>query len=155
MAPLGLRLLKRIGESSFWKRTGRVHAWLYRTTGGKVGHSAGQLRNLLLTTTGRKSGASRTVPLTYMADGGRYVLVASNGGADRHPAWYRNLATNPHAAIQVGAQQLTVVAHIAEAAERARLWPQLTAMNPFYSRYEQITDREIPVVVLTPTPDAS
>src|SRR5580765_6356853 len=87
----GQSILKRLGESSFWRRTGRVHAWLYHLTGGTIGHRAGGLRNLLLTTTGRRSGERRTVPLTYMADGDRYVLVASNGGADRHPAWWLNL----------------------------------------------------------------
>src|SRR5215472_3386024 len=93
MCSAGLRLVKRIGESRFWKRTGKVHAALYRMTGGRIGHSAGGVRNLLLTTVGRRSGESRTVPLTYMADGESYVLVASNGGSDRHPAWWLNLAT--------------------------------------------------------------
>ena len=147
---LGLRVLKRVGESSFWRRTGQLHAWLYRVTGGRIGQRAGHLTNLLLTTTGRKSGAARTVPLTYMADGDRYVLVASNGGADRDPAWWLNLEASPRARVQVGPRTLAVVAHRADAAERARLWPRLKAMNPFYAAYEQITAREIPVVVLEP-----
>ena len=146
----GLRLLKRVGESSFWRTTGRLHAWLYRTTGGRIGHRAGSLRNLLLTTTGRKSGAPRTVPLTYMAEGERFVLVASNGGANRHPAWWLNLERNPRATVQVGARTIDVVAHRADGAERARLWPRLKEMNPFYAAYERITPREIPVVVLAP-----
>jgi F420H(2)-dependent quinone reductase len=143
-----LRLLKHIGESGFWRRTGRVHAWLYRQTGGRIGHRAGRLSNLLLTTTGRRSGVARTVPLTYMADGDRFVLVASNGGADRDPAWWLNLRREPHATVQVGTETLAVVAHAADAAERARLWPELKAMNPFYAAYERITARDIPVVVL-------
>ncbi|HJQ82598.1 MAG TPA: nitroreductase family deazaflavin-dependent oxidoreductase [Candidatus Binatia bacterium] len=147
---VGLRLLKAIGESSFWRRTGRLHTWLYRSTGGRIGHRAGQLANLLLTTTGRRSGAERTVPLTYMADGERFVLVASNGGSDRHPAWWLNLREQPHATVQVGSRTLAVVAHQADAVERARLWPKLKAMNPFYAAYERITSREIPVVVLEP-----
>jgi F420H(2)-dependent quinone reductase len=150
MNSFGLGILKRIGESSFWRRTGRLHAWLYRATGGRIGHRAGGLANLLLTTTGRRSGTSRTVPLTYMADGERFVLVASNGGADRHPAWWLNLERNPRATIQVGARTLDVVAHRADASERARLWPRLKTMNPFYAAYERITPREIPVVVLEP-----
>ena len=145
-----LRLLKRVGESTFWHRTGRIHTWLYRATGGRIGHRAGHLSNLLLTTTGRKSGTPRTVPLTYMADGERWVLVASNGGADRDPAWWRNLERNPRATIQVGARTVPVLAHRADAAERARLWPHLKAMNAFYAAYEQITAREIPVVILQP-----
>jgi deazaflavin-dependent oxidoreductase (nitroreductase family) len=145
-----LRLLKRLGESSFWKNVGRVHVRLYRLTGGKVGHSAGGLENLLLTTTGRKSGEPRTVPLTYMRDGESYVLVASNGGSDRAPAWWGNLQKTPRARIQVGSETLDVVAAAAESRERARLWPMLKEMNPFYGRYEQITAREIPVVILRP-----
>jgi deazaflavin-dependent oxidoreductase (nitroreductase family) len=143
-------LLKLLGESGFWRRTGQVHAWLYRRTGGRIGHSAGSLRNLLLTTTGRRSGELRTVPLTYMTDGDRYVLVASNGGSDRHPAWWLNLEQTPRATVQVGSRTLAVVAHRADAAEHARLWPALKKMNPFYGQYERITDRAIPVVVLEP-----
>jgi len=150
MNSVGLGILKRVGESSFWRRTGRLHAWLYRATGGRVGHRAGGLANLLLTTTGRRSGTARTVPLTYMADGERFVLVASNGGADRHPAWWLNLERNPRATIQVGTRTLDVVAHRADASERARLWPRVKTMNPFYAAYERITRREIPVVVLEP-----
>ena len=147
---VGLRVLKAVGESGFWRWIGRVHAWLYQRTGGRVGHRAGHLANLLLTTTGRRSGEARTVPLTYMADGDRFVLVASNGGADRHPAWWLNLKRDPHAAVQVGPRTLAVVAHEADDAQRERLWPLLKAMNPFYAAYERITARQIPVVVLEP-----
>lgn len=149
---VGLSLLKRLGESSFWRHTGRLHASLYRATGGRIGHSAGKLKNLLLTTTGRKSGERRTVPLTYMEDGARWILVASNGGADRHPAWWLNLERDPRAVVQVGARVASVTARRADAAEGARLWPMLKAMNPFYAAYEQITARDIPVVILEETP---
>jgi deazaflavin-dependent oxidoreductase (nitroreductase family) len=145
-----LRFLKVIGESSFWKRTGRLHTRLYRWTGGLVGHSAGSIKNLLLTTTGRKSGAERTVPLAYMLDGESYVVVASNGGSDRHPVWWLNLEKTPRATVQVGREVVKVVARRATAEERARLWPKLTAWNPFYARYEKIAAREIPVVILRP-----
>jgi deazaflavin-dependent oxidoreductase (nitroreductase family) len=143
-------VLKRVGESPFWRVTGKAHAALYRATGGRIGFAAGHITNLLLTTTGRKSGASRTVPLAYLADGDRYVIVASNGGADRHPAWWLNLRMTPRATVQVGAKIQTVVAREAGAAERARLWPMLKTYNPFYAQYEQITQRKIPVVVLDP-----
>jgi deazaflavin-dependent oxidoreductase (nitroreductase family) len=85
-----------------------------------------------------------------MADGDRYILVASNGGADRHPAWWLNLERTPRATIQVGARTLDVVARRAGPEEHARLWPRLKTMNPFYAQYEQITARAIPVVVLEP-----
>jgi deazaflavin-dependent oxidoreductase (nitroreductase family) len=143
-------VLKRVGESPFWRITGKAHAALYRATGGRVGFAAGHITNLLLTTTGRKSGASRTVPLAYMADGERYVIVASNGGSDRHPAWWLNLRMTPRATIQVREQTFTVIAREANADERARLWAALKTYNPFYGQYEQITQRRIPVVVLEP-----
>ncbi len=148
MASAALRVLKLVGESSFWRRAGKLHTKVYRLTGGKVGHRAGKLTNLLLTTTGRKSGKERTVTLAYITDGENYVVVASNGGADRHPAWWLNLEKNPHARIQVGDGGLDVVASKADAEQRARLWPPLKAINPFYASYEKITGREMPIVIL-------
>ncbi len=73
-----------LGQSGFYKNVGRLHTRLYRLSGGRIGHSAGALKNLLLTCTGRKSGEKRTCPLTYLEDGGRFVLIASNGGNDKH-----------------------------------------------------------------------
>ena len=145
-----LRMLKVLGESPFWRTVGNLHAWLYRATGGAVGHTAGQFTNLLLTTTGRRSGDERTVTLAYMPDGTNYIVVASNGGADRHPAWWLNLRAVPRARVQIGKDVVAVTGRAANAAERARLWPKLKEVNPFYARYEQITAREIPVVILEP-----
>ena len=146
----GLRVLKAVGESPFWRVFGKLHTWLYRVSGGSLGHSAGRIKNLLLTTTGRRSGARRTVPLAYIMDGGSYVVVASNGGSDREPAWWLNLQRTPVADVQVGHETVAVVARLAATDERARLWPVLKEVNPFYARYEQITAREIPVVILEP-----
>ncbi len=145
-------LLKFIGESGFWRVFGRLHTRLYRLTGGRLGLKTGSLSHLLLTTTGRQSGQPRTVPLTFLPDGRRYILVASNGGADRHPAWWLNLQHQPRATVQVGAETASVLARGARPEERAELWPRLKAYNPFYGQYEQITDRDIPVVVLDPLP---
>jgi len=136
MGPATLKILKRVGESSFWRRAGHVHTWLYQRTGGKIGQKAGHISNLLLTTKGRKTGKLHTVPLAYMADGEDSVIVASNGGADRHPAWWLNLQQAPQAKVQIGTQSFDVLARLANAGERARLWPQLKAMNPFYASYE-------------------
>ena len=144
------RVLKLVGESPFWRVTGRLHAALYRATGGRIGHSAGQITNLLLTTTGRRSGQPRTVPLAYLGDGERFVVVASNGGADRPPAWWVNLQAHPEATVQVGARVVPVVARAATPDEHAVLWPRLTAVNPFFAQYVQITSRRIPVVLLEP-----
>ncbi len=144
------RVLKVVGESPMWRVTGRIHARVYRATGGRVGHSAGRITNLLLTTTGRRSGQPRTVPLAYLADGDRFVVVASNGGADRPPAWWTNLRAQPSATVQVGSRMLPVVARRATPAEHAELWPRLTAVNPLFAQYARITARQIPVVVLEP-----
>ena len=148
MSSVSQRFWKAVGESGVWKAVGALHTRLYRWTGGRVGHTAGQLRNLLLTTRGRKSGQARTSPLTYLRDGESYVLVASNGGADRHPAWWLNLVAHPDATIQVGKDTIAVTASRATPEERARLWPKLKEYNSFYATYEVITPREIPVVIL-------
>jgi deazaflavin-dependent oxidoreductase (nitroreductase family) len=145
---IGQRVLKTVGESPFWRITGRIHTALYRATGGRVGHAAGHITNLLLTTTGRKSGQARTVPLAYMVDAGRYVVVASNGGSDRPPAWWGNLREQPEAMVQIGSDSILVRGREATAVEHAVLWPRLKAGNPFFAQYEQITTRRIPVVVL-------
>jgi deazaflavin-dependent oxidoreductase (nitroreductase family) len=141
---------KFLGQSSFYKNMGKLHTVLYRWSGGRVGHRTGPVSNLLLTATGRKSGEKRTCPLTYLEDGGRYVLIASNGGNDKHPVWYLNLKAQPHASIEVGPKKLDVVASTAAGEERARLWSAAVRMNPQYATYEGITSREIPVVILTP-----
>ena len=148
MRSLTHRLAKLIGESGFWRGAGKLHARVYRWTGGRLGHKSGGFEHLLLTTTGRKTGTRRTVPLTYITDGERWVLVASNGGADRHPAWWLNLEQTPRATIQVGSETHEVVASRATPEEWATLWPKVKAANPFYGVYEQITPRDIPVVIL-------
>lgn len=144
----GLRFFR---ESGLWRLVSIVHTWLYRLTRGRLGHQAAGLASLLLMTRGRRSGAERTVALTYVPDGADYVVVASNGGADRHPAWWLNLQAEPRATVQVGPDLVPIVAHAADGDERRRLWPMLTAANPFYTRYELLTARAIPVVILRPT----
>ncbi len=144
------RLWKLLGDAGAWRLVGPIHGRLYRLTAGAIGHRTAGLTHLLLTTTGRRSGAPRTVALTYLAHGGEYVLVASNGGSDRHPGWWLNLRATPRAMIQVGARMLAVEARTAAAAEREQLWPLVKAANPFYGLYEAVCTREIPVVVLQP-----
>ncbi len=129
----------------------RVHVFLYRASGGRIG---GRFRKtapvLLLTTTGRKTGKQRTTPLLYVEDGERYAVVASVGGAPTHPGWYLNLRANPAATIQLGRRTLPVTAETAGPEERARLWALATRMYPTYDAYQAKTSREIPVVVLSP-----
>ena len=126
----------------------RVHSVLYRSSNGRIGGRLANSPVLLLSTTGRRSGKQRTVPLLYMMDGRNVVLVASNGGAVKHPTWWLNLQTTPEAWIQIKGVRRRVRAERASAAEKQRLWPRLTAMYPGYQRYQEITKRDIPVVVL-------
>ncbi|MDX6481262.1 MAG: hypothetical protein QOG85_1772 [Gaiellaceae bacterium] len=131
----------------------RAHVALYRASRGRVG---GRIPSgapvLLLTTTGRKSGKQRTLPLLYLEDAGRYVVVASVGGAPKHPAWYLNLVANPTSTIEVGRRKLGVTATTASAEERTRLWPLLVGMYGAYEDYQAKATREIPVVILAPRP---
>ena len=103
---------------------------------------------LLLTTTGAKSGEARTTPLVYSKDGAKVVIIASMGGAPKHPAWYLNLAANPRVTVELGTEKFEATASVAEGAERDRLYAQQAAMMPAFTEYEQKTTRRIPVVVV-------
>jgi deazaflavin-dependent oxidoreductase (nitroreductase family) len=123
---------------------------LYRRTGGRLG---GKMRGspiLLLDHVGRKSGTRRTTPLLYLDDAPDLVIVASAGGRAAHPAWWLNLRAAPETTVQVGAEHRRVRAREANAEERARLWPRLVTMYSDYDVYAARTDREIPVVILSP-----
>ncbi len=135
---------------TMFKIVGGVHRGLYRLTGGKVGGQMKKLPVLLLTTTGRKSGEPRTQPLLYTRSGDDYVVIASKGGAPRHPLWYLNLRANPRAEVTVGRETRTVRARDAEGEERERLWRALADQNPGYDGYAKKTSRQIPVIVLEP-----
>ena len=126
----------------------RVHRFVYRKSGGRIGANLGGSRMLLLEHVGRRTGTLRTTPLLYVADGERLIVAASNAGDDRPPAWWLNLRHKPEAAVQVGRDHYRVRAREADAAERERLWPWLVERNPQYGRYAQRTSREIPVVLL-------
>ncbi len=97
-----------------------------------------------------KSGRPWTTPLTYTRDGDYLVVIASNGGSDRHPAWYLNLKADPRATIQAGHERLSVRAETAGPGQRERLWSLMAAIYPGYESYRKGTKREIPVVVLHP-----
>jgi len=131
-----------------WSVVTRLHRALYRKTGGRIGARLAGMDMLLLTTTGRKSGAPRTLPLACFRDGEQLVIAGTNNGQDHHPAWWLNLEANPQAEVQLGADTFRARAERATGAERERLWPWLKQQNPAYQRYEKRTTREIPVVVL-------
>lgn len=130
---------------------GQEHVEKYRETNGEIGHEwRDGVYTLLLTTTGRTSGETHTTPLIYITDGDDYVIVASKGGADEHPDWYHNLVEDPRVEVQVADEVFTATAGTADAEDRDRLWPPLTDTWPDYDDYAERTDREIPVVILTP-----
>lgn len=129
-----------------------VHRTILKLSGGKVGWSASNMPVLELTTTGRKSGAPRSVMLTSpLQEDDTIVVVASRGGDDQHPAWYLNLRDDPSVQVSYqGAPATPMVASIATAEQRARMWPRITADHRNYAGYQTKTEREIPLVLLEP-----
>jgi deazaflavin-dependent oxidoreductase (nitroreductase family) len=128
---------------------GDAHVRRYRETGGEVGHIWRRgAKTLLLTTRGRKSGNPTTAPLIYEQDGDTYVVVASKGGAPKHPGWYRNLVKDPSVEVQVMDDVFAAQARTATGEERERLWRLAAQQWPDYDAYQRRTDRQIPVVVL-------
>jgi F420H(2)-dependent quinone reductase len=127
-----------------------LNIWLYRLSGGRVMGTMRGAPILLLTTTGRKSGRRRTVPLLYLKDEGTFVIVASFAGAPKHPAWYLNLQADSKVNLQVGSRRFDGAARRASVDEKARLWPRLLAIYPQYADYQKRTPRDIPVVIVSP-----
>ncbi len=129
-----------------------IHRVALKLSFGKLGWSASGMPVLELTTIGRKSGQPRAVMLTSpVQEGDKVVIVASRGGDDTNPAWFVNLRDNPDVQVALGGKpKAPYTATIADADERARLWPKITADHKNYAGYQTKTDREIPVVVLTP-----
>jgi deazaflavin-dependent oxidoreductase (nitroreductase family) len=126
----------------------RTAVWLYRRSGGKIGGTMNGAPVLLLTTTGRKSGRPWTVPVLYQAVGDRWVIIASNGGNPRHPAWWLNLRSQPAASVQIGRETYPVTAVETAGEERERLWRRMADMYKGYEEYARKTTRAIPVVLL-------
>jgi deazaflavin-dependent oxidoreductase (nitroreductase family) len=143
-------MARRLLVRSATRYLGALHRVLYRVSGGRIGGRLWDLPVVLLTTTGRKSGKQRTVPLCSLRDGDDVVVIASYGGLDQQPAWWLNLEANPHAKLLTGRTRRTVTARNAAPDERARLWAEVTARAPGYLAYERRTTREIPVVILQP-----
>ena len=136
------------------KRTDSPTDWVndhirrYVETDGDDGHDFLGFPTLLLTTLGRRSGQWRRTALIYGQHADRLVLVASNAGAQTHPAWFLNLQSNPAAHVQVRDRKFIAVAGVAGAEERTTLWPLMTSIYPLYEEYQTKTDRQIPVVIL-------
>jgi deazaflavin-dependent oxidoreductase (nitroreductase family) len=130
----------------------KTHTAIYEVSDGRIGAWAG-LPTLLLSVTGRKSGETRSTPLVYFQDGDSYVVVGSDGAAKHDPQWWKNLQVDPMGAVRVGRKKCHVKATLAAGAERERLWEIGKTANPMWAKYQVRTERELPVVILIPTPD--
>jgi deazaflavin-dependent oxidoreductase (nitroreductase family) len=149
----------------FQERLGRIAVqWMtgantiaYRLSRGRVaGHVPGGAPICLITTTGRRTGRPRTVPLLYLPhDDDQIVVVASHGGMSTHPAWYLNLCADPRATVEIGTSRRQMIARPASARERSELWPWLTAVYPRFEVYQRRTRRLIPAMILRPVPARS
>ena len=128
----------------------RIHSTIYRLSGGRVGITIGGMGMLILTTKGRRSGKPRAVPLGYITEKDSYVVIASYGGSARNPAWYLNLLNEPSALVQVKGRRVEVTAHKVDVEAREQLWSHLIARAPLYQKFQDRTQRKIPMVFLTP-----
>lgn len=150
-----VRLAQRVRKLRVVSLTGqvlRIHEALYKRTDGRIGHRMIGVPTLLLRTTGRRSGATRTNGLVYARHGDEYLVVASNGGADRPPAWLHNVRAKPEVEIQIGRERHRAVARIVEPSDPGydELWKLANASNhDRYVAYQQKTARPIPVVAIT------
>jgi deazaflavin-dependent oxidoreductase (nitroreductase family) len=140
-----------VPPNALFKAVNAVHRPLFRLSKGKIGGRGLGMPVLVLTTTGRKSGAKRSVMLTSPLQlGESIVLVASRGGDDQNPAWLLNIEADPKVEVELDGATRPMRARIAGAAERAELWPRIVADHANYGAYQAKTEREIPVVVLDP-----
>lgn len=121
----------------------------YLASGGTQGHESDGVRMLVLATTGRTSGQPRRTCLIYGTSGEDFVVVASKGGADEDPDWFKNLQADPSVGVQVGGRRFTGLARLASSGERVALWPQMVRIFPLYEDYAHKTHRQIPIVLLT------
>jgi deazaflavin-dependent oxidoreductase (nitroreductase family) len=135
---------------SWLKATGKLNVPIYRLSRGRIFGNIGTAPVLLLTSTGRRSGQQRTAPVVFLADGERYVVIGSNAGNVRTPAWSYNLQANPDAEIELRGAHKLVRARVAEGEERAELWRKVNEMYEGFDDYDAKTSRDIAVFVLEP-----
>lgn len=129
----------------------KIHAGAYRATRGRVGRHLVNNTMLLLTTTGRQTGRPHTVPLLYLRDGSRLVIIASWGGRDYPPHWYLNLIVHPEVIVQIEGDRFKATATEATADQRATWWPRIVKAYEGYAEYQTRTSRQIPVIFLDPS----
>lgn len=129
----------------------RAQTWLFKKTNGRLGDKFLRGSEVgILTTTGRKTGEPRDVPLLFLQEEQRIVLVASQGGRDTHPMWYLNIKADAKVAFQTKRETLSLVAREATDDERDHYWPKLDAMYPDYANYRSYTTRKIPIIICDP-----
>ena len=129
-----------------WKYFGRLHAALYRLTGGRVGARMGWIDVALVETVGRKSGKRRTVPIACYPYRDSIAVSASNSGMESHPAWYLNMKADPHVRVQLGGERFDAVAEEGPEEEREALWQEVVRINRHQEEYLASTRRRIPLV---------
>jgi deazaflavin-dependent oxidoreductase (nitroreductase family) len=130
--------------------SGKLNVPLYRLSGGRVGGKVGRAPVLLLTTTGRRSGQKRTAPVLYLKDGERLVVIGSNAGNAKAPAWSLNLKSNPDAEVEVGRERSLMRARVTEGEERSELWRKMNEQYAGFDAYDANTSRDIAVFALEP-----
>jgi F420H(2)-dependent quinone reductase len=143
------RFSKGLGARGL-RLTGRLNIPLYKLSGGRIGGRLGRAPILLLTTVGRRSGKERTAPVVYVRDGERMIVIGSNAGNERPPAWALNLEQNPEAEVQVRRERWPVRARIAEGEEREALWRRMNEQFAGFDDYRDRTTRDIRLFVLEP-----
>ncbi len=143
-------MARRMKDSVFRVGT-RAHEFVFRATRGRLLGRAAGMPVLILGTTGRRTGKRRSTMLTSpVQDGDRVVLVASYGGDDRNPAWFRNLSADPQVEVTMRGSTRRMRARVASSKEKAELWPRITDAYRGYASYQRVTERDIPVVILEP-----
>jgi deazaflavin-dependent oxidoreductase (nitroreductase family) len=136
-------------QGAAWGAFIRAHVPAYRVTGGRLPWVLGRSRTVLVDQVGRRSGQKRTTALLYLADDDDVVIVGSKGGSHRHPNWYLNLREMGETEIQIGGERRPVGIRQATPQERRRLWPRVVEIWSDYDRYQQRTEREIPLLILS------
>lgn len=131
------------------------HRLVFRLTGGRLGGTRRGVPVGLLSTTGRRSGRTRTAPMMYLADGDRFLVVAANSGFDAAPAWYHNVRANPAATLRTSTGTFDLVARELGGTDRAEAWELLARFNPIYEAFQACTDRTFAVVALERRPGAT
>ncbi len=139
-------------KNAFIKWFMKVNAFFIRISRGRIGTQLGTQNILILSTVGRKSGQTRSIPIAYFFHEGKYLIVESNWGRDNHADWYFNLQSQPQATLEVKGKTVSTNARFAAGEEYTRLWDYVTMKHPPYWGYQKITERKIPIVIFEAIP---